>query len=100
MNKEETTYHIKVSVRDENGKILNSPSDNLKRPSLQCHIRTNDVDHLQFRMEDMAAVLRAWLPKDYSINIEASVYMNVSGDGYYMNMFSYYESEDRFVKHK
>lgn len=99
MEETPTNYHIEIQVRDENGKILKSKSKGLPEPRLQCEVTAKDDSQLEHMMKRMATVMRAWIPTGYSINMEASVYMNVSGDGYYMSMFSFYEGENRFVKH-
>lgn len=91
------TYSIEVRVRDENGNILRSPDNNIKQPRLQFEFVVTDVDQLKWKMINVARVLRAWLPEGYDIDVEASVHNSISNT--YMCMYSFYESENRFVKH-
>jgi len=103
---EQFHYHITVTVRDENGKILQTSKEETERKistiqetDIKFELSVRDDGQLESKMRGIARTMKSWLPKDYQINLEASVYMNVSGDGYYMNMFSFYGSEDRFVTH-
>ena len=94
-------YFIEVEVRDENGKILETKKGEhtIKETKIQFELSVKDDKQLEFKMRELTRTLKAWLPKNYNINLGASIFVNVSGDGYYMNMFSLYGSEDRFVKH-
>lgn len=99
MSKE--TYHIEVQVRDENGKVIKGLSvDNSTtnpKPSIQFELTIVREQQLEANMRQIASTLRAWLPSGYEINIDASVENSISGT--FMTMFSFYEGEDRFVKH-
>jgi hypothetical protein len=94
-------YHIDVQVRDENGKILKGLSVDKStinpKPSIQFELEVYRVQQLEANIKQIASTLRTWLPTGYEINIEASVLNIISGT--YMTMYSFYEGEDRFVKH-
>lgn len=95
------TYNILVEVRDENYKMIKGLSVNkqkiVNKPELQFDFSDVTIEQLELRMKQVASTLRAWLPSGYKINIDASVLNTISQT--YMTMYSYYESEDRFVKH-
>lgn len=95
------TYNILVEVRDENYKMIKGLSVNkqkiVNKPELQFDFSDVTIEQLELRMKQVASTLRAWLPSGYKINIGASVLNTISQT--YMTMYSYYESEDRFVKH-
>ena len=99
MNKE--TYHIEVEVRDENGKVIKGLSADKSttnpKPSIQFELTIVREQQLEANMRQIASTLRAWLPAGYKINIEARVENSISQT--FMTMYSFYEGENRFVKH-
>jgi len=107
MEKEQTIYSVDIKVRDEHGKIRKCLTRGIPEPRIQFEmVFAKDEAYskgiegaIEVRMKNIAYAMRSWIPEGYSIDLSASIYMNVSGDGYYMTMYSYYEGEDRFVKH-
>lgn len=91
---EKETYSIKVDVRDENGKaILDNKGD--KQLDIRFELAFTR-DKAEWNLRHLAKRLKAWMPNN-EINISASVHNHISGT--YMNMFSLYVGEDRFVEH-
>jgi hypothetical protein len=87
-------YWISIEVRDSEGKmIVNEIGNKVDNISY-------DVEMLPSNMEAnltrLARTLKALMP-DRQINIFAYVKNSISGT--WMNMFSYYVDEKRFVKH-
>ena len=97
MSKE--SYSITVEVRDENGKIINSKVGIhiIKETDIKFDFIVANERELEQRMRGISRTLKAWLPNNYQINISASVFNSISST--YMNMFSFYANENRFVKH-
>jgi hypothetical protein len=87
-------YWIKIEVRDSEGNMLRNENGN------KVDDISYDVEMLPSNMEPnltrLAITLKAFMP-DRQINIGAYVHNSISGT--YMNMFSYYVNENRFVKH-
>lgn len=94
MEKNIDKYRISIEVRDSEGKII-VDNEGLKQVSF-----SYDVEMLTSNMESnlkrLAKTLKTFMP-DRKINIE--VYVKNSISGTYMNMFSFYVDENRFVKH-
>lgn len=87
-------YWVKIEVRDSEGKMIRNELGN------KVDDISYDVEMLPSNMEPnlsrLARTLKAFMP-DRQINIEVYVHNQISGT--YMNMFSYYVDEKRFVKH-
>ncbi len=84
-------YKINIEVRDGEGKIILDDNGNKVT-----HISFN-VEMLTSEMEFNLRKLAKLFTPDRQINIEVYVYNSISGT--YMNMFSFYVNEGRFVKH-
>jgi len=99
MNKE--TYHINVEVRDENGKIIKGLSVDKStinpKPNIQFELTVVREQQIEAHIKQIASTLRAWIPSGYEINIDASVENKISQT--FTTMYSFYEGENRFVKH-
>jgi hypothetical protein len=93
MNKSEQ-YRINVEVRDINGKIIQDFEGN-NRPSFSFDLTTDPI-HMESHLTQLTITLKAYMP-DRKINISASVLNTISNT--YMVMYSYYGSENRFIKH-
>jgi hypothetical protein len=87
-------YKIDIEVRDSEGKIIRDENSN-KYLSLSYNIlmRTSDME---LKLQHLANTLKVFM-SDRQINIEVYVKNTISGT--YMNMFSFYVNENRFVKH-
>lgn len=87
-------YKIDIEVRDSEGKIIVDENCN-KYLSLSYDIlmRTSDME---LKLQHLANTLKTFMP-NRQINIEVYVKNTISGT--YMNMFSFYVNENRFVKH-
>ena len=87
-------YKITIEVRDSEGNII-TDDEGVKHMTL-----SYDVEMLPSNVKPnfayLGRTLKAFMP-DRKINIEAYVRNSISGT--YMNMFSYYVDEKRFVKH-
>jgi hypothetical protein len=87
-------YTISIEVRDSNGDVIVDENDN------RHHSIKYDVEMLKSNMESnlehLAKTLKAFMP-NRKITIVAYVFNTISRT--YMNMFSYYVDENRFVKH-
>ncbi len=98
---EKQTYHIEVQVHDEYGHLIKGLSVDKStinpKPSIQFELTVTREEQLKSQVKQIASTLRAWLPKGYSIEIEARVENTISQT--FMTMYSFYEDEDRFVKH-
>lgn len=87
-------YKINIEVRDSEGKIILDDNGNkVTHISYDTEMLTSNME---FNLRHLAKSLKAFMP-DRQINIEVYVHNFISGT--YMNMFSFYVSEDRFVKH-
>ena len=87
-------YWVKIEVRDSEGKmILNELGNKVDDISYDIEILTSTMESYLNRL---ARKLKAFMP-DRQINIEVYVHNSISRT--YMNMFSYYVDENRFVKH-
>ena len=87
-------YHIRIEVRDENGKlILDEHGHKQIAISYDVDMLT---DNMEFNLRHLANTLKTWMP-ERKITIEASVLNTISRT--YMTMFSFYGEENRFVKH-
>jgi multidrug efflux pump subunit AcrB len=91
---EKEIYNIEVEVRDENGKAILDDKGN-KQLSVQFELSFTR-DKAEHNLRQLVKSLKAWMPNN-EINISASVFNEISGT--YMNMFSLYVNEDRFVSH-
>lgn len=88
-------YNIVIEVRDSEGKLI-TDSEGAKQLALfdyWIEIPTRDMESY---LTKLAITLKAFMP-DRQINIEVYVHNSISRT--YMNMFSYYVDEKRFVKH-
>ena len=87
-------YKITIEVRDSEGNVI-TDDESVKHMTL-----SYDVEMLPSNVKPnfayLGRTLKAFMP-DRKINIEAYVRNSISGT--YMNMFSYYVDEKRFVKH-
>ena len=87
-------YKINIEVRDSEGKIILDENGN------KCLSLSYETEMLTSNMElnlrHLANTLKAFMP-NRRINIEVYVHNTISAT--YMNMFSFYTSEDRFVQH-
>jgi hypothetical protein len=93
-NNELENYNINIKVRDSEGKIILDENDN---KCLSLSYETEMLtSNMEFNLRQLANTLKAFMP-DRQINIGVYVHNTISGT--YMNMFSFYVSEDRFVKH-
>jgi hypothetical protein len=87
-------YHISIEVRDSEGKmILNELGNKVDNISYDVEMLTSNMEP---NLTRLARTLKAFMP-DRQINIEVYVHNSISGT--YMNMFSFYVNEGRFVKH-
>jgi hypothetical protein len=87
-------YHVSIEVRDSNGKmILNELGNKVDNISYDVEMLTSNMES---NLTRLARTLKAFMP-DRKINIEVYVHNTISGT--YMNMFSYYVDENKFVKH-
>jgi hypothetical protein len=87
-------YHVSIEVRDSNGKmILNELGNKVDNISYDVEMLTSNMES---NLTRLARNLKA-LMLDRKINIEVYVHNTISGT--YMNMFSYYVDENKFVKH-
>ena len=87
-------YKISIEVRDSEGKIIND-SEGIKQLALSYDVEMLP-SNMEFNLKHLARTLKAFMP-DRQINIE--VYVKNSISGTYMNMFSFYVDENKFVKH-
>jgi hypothetical protein len=87
-------YKISIEVRDSEGKVIND-SEGVKQLALSYDVEMLP-SNMEFNLNQLARTLKAFMP-DRQINIE--VYIKNSISGTYMNMFSFYVDEKRFVKH-
>lgn len=87
-------YWVKIEVRDSEGKMITNEIGN----------KVDDISYdvemvpsnMEFNLTRLARTLKAFMP-DRQIDIVVYVHNQISGT--YMNMFSYYVNENRFVKH-
>ncbi len=87
-------YKINIEVRDSWGDIIRDDNGNkVTHISYDVEMLTSNME---FNLRHLAKSLKAFMP-DRQINIEVYVHNFISGT--YMNMFSFYVDEDRFVKH-
>jgi hypothetical protein len=87
-------YKINIEVRDSEGKIILDDNGNkVTHISYDVEMLTSNME---FNLQQLAKFLKAFMP-DRQINIEVYVHNSISGT--YMNMFSFYVNEGRFVKH-
>jgi hypothetical protein len=87
-------YKVNIEVRDSNGAmIINEDGNKIDNISYNTEMLTSNME-LNLRL--LSRTLKAMMP-DRLINIEVYVHNTISGT--YMNMFSFYVSEDRFVQH-
>jgi hypothetical protein len=87
-------YKVNIEVRDSNGAmIINEDGNKIDNISYNTEMLTSNIE-LNLRL--LSRTLKAMMP-DRLINIEVYVHNTISGT--YMNMFSFYVSEDRFVQH-
>jgi hypothetical protein len=87
-------YKVSIEVRDSNGKmILNELGNKVDNISYDVEMLTSNMES---NLTRLAKNLKAFMP-DRKINIEVYVHNKISGT--YMNMFSYYVGENKFVKH-
>lgn len=96
---EREQYFITVEVRNENGEIIENQIGihTIKEKEINFEISAKDSSDLEYRVRQIARTIKSWLPKDYEINITASVYNSISNT--YMTMHSFYVNEDRFISH-
>ena len=87
-------YNIRIEVRDENGKLILDENGN-KQIAISYDVDML-TDNMEFNLRHLANTLKTWMP-NRQINIEASVFNTISRT--YMTLYSFYEGEDRFVKH-
>jgi len=87
-------YHIRIEVRDENGKLILDERGN-KQIAISYDVEML-TDNMEFNLRHLANTLKTWMP-ERKITIEASVFNTISRT--YMTMFSFYGEENRFVKH-
>jgi hypothetical protein len=87
-------YKIDIEVRDSEGKIIQDKNGN-KYLSLSYNILMLTSD-MELNLQHLANTLKVFMP-DRQINIEVYVKNTISKT--YMNMFSFYVNENRFVKH-
>lgn len=88
-------YNINVEIRDKNHKMFQYPTGG-GVGDLKFLWEVRDEKHLEHLMQDMHKKLSIIMPEN-KINIEALVFNSISDT--YMVMYSYYGSEQRFVKH-
>jgi hypothetical protein len=96
MSKQEKVekYWISIEVRDSEGKmIINEIGNKVDNISYDVEMLPSNME---INLTRLARTLKAFMP-DRQINIE--VYVKNSISGTYMNMFSFYVDEKRFVKH-
>jgi hypothetical protein len=87
-------YKVNIEVRDSEGKIILDDNGNkVTHISYDVEMLTSNME---FNLRHLAKSLKAFMP-DRQINIEVYIHNSISRT--YMNMFSFYVSEDRFVKH-
>ena len=87
-------FTIEVDVKDSDGKVI-LDANGVKRHCIQFELNI-PKDRVEWHLKNIAKSLIAWMP-DKIINISASVFNEISGT--YMNMYSLYAKEDRFVTH-
>lgn len=87
-------YKISIEVRDSEGNIL-VDVDGIKQISLSYDVEML-TSNMEFNLKQIARTLKTFMP-DRKINIE--VYVKNSISETYMNMFSLYVDENKFVKH-
>lgn len=89
------TYHVEVNIRNEYGYI---PKDEFGNPvpSIKFEKTVNPL-FLDTMLKRLYKDFKAIVPKEHDINIE--VYLSNAMSGTWMNMASYYGSEERFVTH-
>jgi len=93
-NNQFENYKINIEVRDSEGKII--LDDNGNKVTHITYDTKMLTSNMEFNLRQLANTLKAFMP-DRQINIEVYVHNSISGT--YMNMFSFYVNEDRFVKH-
>ena len=87
-------YLISIEVRDSEGKmIINELGNKVENISYDVEMLT---DNMESNLRRLARTLKAYMP-DRKIDIEVYVHNSISRT--YMNMFSFYVDENRFVKH-
>ena len=87
-------YWVKIEVRDSDGNmILNELGNKVDDISYNVEMLPSNMEP---NLSRLARTLKAFMP-DRQINIGVYVHNQISGT--YMNMFSYYVNENRFVKH-
>jgi hypothetical protein len=87
-------YKVNIEVRDSWGDIIRDDNGNkVTDISYDVEMLTSNME---FNLRHLAKSLKAFMP-DRRINIEVYIHNSISRT--YMNMFSFYVDEDRFVKH-
>ena len=87
-------YWISIKVRDSEGKmIINEIGNKVDNISYDVEMLPSNME---INLTRLARTLKAFMP-DRQINIGAYVHNSISAT--YMKMYSFYVSEDRFVKH-
>ena len=87
-------YKIRIEVRDENGKIIED-ENGAKHIAIQYDVEML-TENMEYNLRSIHKSLKAWMP-NRQITLEALVHNTISGT--YMTMFSFYGTENRFVKH-
>lgn len=87
-------YKISVEVRDSEGNVI-VDSEGAKQITLSYDVEMLP-SNMEFNLKQLAKTLKAFMP-DRQINIEVYVKNYISAT--YMNMFSFYVDENKFVKH-
>lgn len=87
-------YKISIEVRDSEGNVL-VDDEGLKQISLSYDIEMLP-SNMEFNLKQLARTLKTFMPQR-KINIQ--VYVKNSISATYMNMFSFYVDENKFVKH-
>lgn len=87
-------YKISIEVRDSEGNVL-VDTEGLKQISLSYDVEML-TSNMEFNLKQLARTLKAFMP-ERKINIEVYVKNTISST--YMNMFSFYVDENKFVKH-
>ena len=88
-------YNIVIEVRDSDGKLI-TDSEGARQLALFDYWVEMPTRDMESYLTKLAITLKAFMP-DRQINIEVYVHNSISRT--YMNMFSYYVDEKRFVKH-
>jgi hypothetical protein len=89
------TYQVEIQIRKSSG-MIPMDSDGNKVPSIKMEKTINPL-FLDTMLKRLHKDFQAITPEGAFINIE--VYLPNSISGTWMNMASYYGSEERFVTH-